>query len=190
MVASHNIEEVIRDSMPRYSPLVGCTRRNVWSKGHIKHDWRKSRGVALLNLAGTIIEVDTHTGPFDIFTHGKHMIVFRGGPWNLHWAKDIVHEWTLAKDQFDWLDSEVLVLHEEKGALDIKSIIVPTEENYTKQLKELKERDPFTEPPPRMEKSSPYNIRVCRFCPYKTRCDATDALQEETHDYAPNYPLP
>ncbi len=188
MATPEDIKLTIKNHMPRHPVLVGCVRRNVWS-GQSKQDWRRSRGVSLLALVGEMREVWHPDGAFDVHTYNDHLIVFRGGPWNTYWVKDIVDLWVITSQYFKWLSPTVYVLHEEKGTLDIKPIEMPAHEHATRYA-DIENRDPDADPPPRISKSTTHAVRVCRFCPHKTRCDALDTLRGDIQDYSPSYPKP
>jgi hypothetical protein len=193
-VDTKQVEKQLFSEVPYFKTCVysSCTRRRVWDlNGPPQADgWRYARGMMLLDYLVESCHLVKTPYPFHVFTHRNHMVAYRGGPWNPQWGSDLVDEWALYCyiNPIAPLHPEIWVLHEHNGRLEI--VVLPVEpfdiDAHAKELLKKTEADP----PTRIRKDTVYAAKVCRFCPHKRTCDATDALRNQTDDYSPNYPIP
>lgn len=186
----------VRPILERYlrledSNLLGCRRRNLWGDDK---PWRDVRGNALLYVLGHRRSVTTPVGPLEYFAQRNHLLQFRGGPWKTYWTQDFLDLWCLATAYGSRpLDPTIIVLHENKGELDVKEIEVPERlqdrtEATARALTCVQEL--LEDPPGRISKADTRASHVCRYCPVKQRCDAIDETRGETDDWGPAYPRP
>lgn len=166
--------------------LIGCHRKNRWTDD----EYRDVRGNALLELAGDKIAFSTPVGPFNSYIRDKTTLLqFHGGPWKEHRRQDIIDEWciVMAHTSMD-LDDEAKVLIENKGELSVKTIPIPDVSPYERFTEIL---DSYTsDPPGRIDKSTSKAYNMCRYCPVKQKCDATDKQEGDTDDWGASYPIP
>jgi len=184
-----SLKRSIHEALVLLDPgLVGCQRRQHWLSGD-GPPWRWVRGNALLELFALRTTFYTFCGPLEVYTYHNWLCVYRAGPWNTYWVEDFYDLWSLCKADIASADlsDTILVLHEDKGNLDIKYVPAPT--NGEERVARM-EADYSTDPRGRISKATAHALKVCRFCPVKTRCDAHDKLKGEDHDWSPHYPIP
>jgi hypothetical protein len=182
------VKERLYDALLLEDPgLVGCQRRQQWVTDKIP--WRWVRGNAVLEVMATKKPFYTFAGPQEEYFLHDFLCMYRGGPWNTHWVEDFYDTWALAKeaDEYEALRNTILVFHEDKGHLDIKQLPAPSD--WPERLARM-EQNYMKDPRGRISKATSYALKVCRFCPVKTRCDAHDKLKGEDNDWSPNYPTP
>ncbi len=171
------------------SHLLGCRRRNAWD-GDTAPAWRWLRGNALLALVGTLDRFDDDDlGLFSCFMWKSQILQFRGGPWNLGWVHDFQEIWSLIKYNYSDVSKDIIVLHEDKGQLDIKTISILDALDW-KSVRQKVLDDLSSDPVGRIHKNTPRALKICRHCPHKQRCDAFDQLHNDTTDWHPKYPQP
>ena len=167
--------------------LVGCRRRGRWSF-HEEAPWSFVRGNALLAVIGEKKSLATDYGMQEFYTLYDNLLQFRGGPWNLDWTEDFYDLWSIIMVHAE-LSRTIIVVHENRGELDIKEVEVPEaldpQHRVEKMLAEY-----ASNPPGRIPKSGQRAARICPHCPYKQRCDAEDILQGQQDDWSPTYPTP
>lgn len=170
--------------------LVGCRRRGKWST---EEPWRHARGNALLRVLGDRHYVTTPVGTFESYLRdSRHLLQFRGGPWKPWWVQDFFDAWALM-DHYGGdhlgLSRQILALHENRGELRAQATQVP--ESIQAAERALTAIEEYTtDPPGRIPKHGGRALAVCRHCPVKLRCDATDKSRDETDDWNPSYPEP
>jgi hypothetical protein len=186
---ARHIEQKLRKHLHlEDSGLVGCKRRNLWTSDNTS--WRWIRGNALLALAGEKTGTHTPAGYHEFFHTGPFVLAFRGGPWKDYWVDDFLDLWSLAAEYWPHeLSRTILVLHENAGELDIKYLPVPDSLNPAERVEGMLAHL-RADPPGRISKGATQARHVCWYCPAKARCDATDRLRNETHDWSPYYPIP
>lgn len=172
--------------------MVGCRRRGAWTEE--SEQWNRISGNALLAVLGTQESVLTPQGGFDFYVKDTHLLQFRGGEWKDYWIEDFFDAWALvtACEPYDdglILSRDIIVLQENKGDIQVHSVGVPPSMNAGRRAERIM-AELTADPPSRIPKSGPRAAHVCRFCPVKQRCDATDKLRGEIQDWSPNYPTP
>lgn len=179
--------EILKERLTLSNPgITGCRRRNVWTDEQTK--WSHLRGNALLAILGDRHEVNTPRGDFSFYlVGGRFLIQFRGGQWNMDWVEDFLDEWSVAVacGQLD-LSHTIYVLVENKGQLTVTEVTVPDDHDADARAGQIFD-ELAANPPARISKGGARAMRVCRYCPCKMRCDATDTLQGDTQDWSPSY---
>ena len=185
------IEKIHKALHARLTPLdlglVGCQRRQQWMAKH-EAPWRWIRGNALLEMFAEKRDIETQVGIMQVWVYEGHLCMYRAGPWNLHWTEDFYD--TLALCMWNSsVKNDIIVLHEDKGILDIKHIKTPpTFDTVGRILRMGKDWDKT--PRGRISKATSHAVKVCRFCPVKVRCDAHDKIRGEISDWSTAYPTP
>jgi len=186
MSISHELRRAIEDSVEcRDGYILGCRRRNIWAPDT---SFRNNRGNALIASSGECNKYSVHgpTGePIDFFLYRNHYLTtFRAGPWKKYWSEDFFVLWAYIDSCWEIGDT-LLVVHENKGKLQIVELPMNKVVAYEKLEEALD--DLRTDPPGRLAKNTERAYHICRFCPVKQRCDATDHLRGDTEDWGANY---
>ena len=186
--------DVVRDKLMeklrmRDGGLLGCHRRNIWMGD--SENYRMLRGNAVLKWAGRMWTVRSPMGPLDFVTHPDDnaiLLTFRAGPWKDYWLEDMFLLWSLVVPHME-LKSEIVCIHENKGEITTRTIHVPDFLDPA-QVVALALQSITSFPVGRLAKNTSRSYHVCRFCPVKQRCDATDVAEGADDDWGPGYPIP
>ncbi len=90
------------------------------------------------------------------------------------------------RSQVTHLSPRVLVMHENKGIMVMRS--VEFDKDFDQQV--VTDILQSHQDQARISKATTRALKVCRWCPHKQRCDALDKLHGEDTDWHPDYPTP
>lgn len=166
----------------RGAVLLGCHRRNNWED---ESSYRMLRGNAILKMAGQSYMVQTPAGAMDFYveTETDSLLQFRAGSeWRQYWMDDAAIIWAFVHSQLG-LSNIIKFIVEHKGNIKIVERMVPNvpdEEVISRVLKLYNSNG-------RLAKNTQRAYHVCRYCPFKARCDALDISRGDTDDWGANY---
>ena len=162
-------------------PLMGCPRRNRWSKRGRRFDL----GVAVMLLLGQRVSVTWDGGVADVFlTKERTLLMWRPGPWRDWWSDDAELLCGMVYAHTSLGTHSVLVLHEVDGITQMRYLDFPVprmERTYQKLNADW--LGGSEEIPPRINRRSERAKIMCPRCPVRQRCEAMDRVLGKTADW-------
>lgn len=185
------IKDTLIDRLILEDPgLIGCQRRNAWTReaGQL-NVWSTVRGNALLALLGERVTIDTPAGFLGYWSYNGYILQFRGGPAQPHWMDDISLLWAvIAAYSPTRPKAQVILLNENQGDLSVEYLTIPKDvQDRQDTLGRVVVEGFMADPPSRIAKNTARAFRVCTGCPFRTRCNAQDLLDNATHDWSESY---
>ena len=183
-----SLKTKLRNQLELADPgFIGCVRRNLLADETPKWSWIS--GNALSALVGEKHDIETPVGTFQAFLlKDRWLLQFRGGTWNDYWYDDFFLTWAVINEYSDLdLSRTIIVFHENRGQLTVRNVVVPDHYDPSAEVADaLAQME--SDPPGRLNKSRPRALRVCRYCPMLTRCNAIDQANGDTDDWHHEFP--
>jgi hypothetical protein len=183
---SRLIAEDLKQRLTLRDPgFFGCQRKNVWDREQGPRT-RGYTGTALLEVLGQRQYINTPAGPLDYYTYADHWIImFRGGVWSEKWIRDAQDLWALVAKCRHPLSPDVLIINEKLGEIQVYRI--PIDASTLERRAEALVSGLLAEPPARISKAGKEPFSKCATCAHRTRCNAYDIKNNETHDWSSSY---
>lgn len=173
------------------NPLIGCTRRGLWTQED-KPDPFEIQRTALLSSFADHHTVHTPVGPIGVWLYDMTVVQVYGGDLRSWWEWDLWLEWCLVQAYSGYsLRPFGYIVQLVGPRMTFYCHNMHGHEDTAKDMAGAIVQEANADPPGRIAKNDQRAYIACKRCPVKLECDTLDAVTPQGKaDWGRSYPFP